>query len=366
MKLTVALSYKPTSEQLRVLETLARENARAAEPLEIEAVTAVKLPLDCEHFRVTTLELDEKESGLSRLKASLAGMKGFRADYIKALKTHLAADKPDALAVLDCVELAEPLSTSLKLNPTYIMREIPLGEEHMCARDAYRTVKRFVLQSAALVKKGEGEYLPQKRCTVLRDAVDSSEFDPEKRAEAGRKLRERLGIGDESVIIVTDTPDVSSGAAELCKAVASCVRPDSKIIICGEPDEDYRNQLVNAASERNLILAGEIGADELPDYLAAADIAAIPTLSSTGTLAAVEAMAMGLELLTSDSAALDEYTRDYPATVRVRRGLGYVSALEEGLNELHGRSSDDEKAARAVKSSTSDWYQALLAVINAK
>ncbi len=155
------------------------------------------------------------------------------------------------------------------------------------------------------------------RCTVIYNGVDTEEFTPEYQSA---KLRTELNI-DKNVALVgligRLTP--SKGQEELVKAAPSVVAavPNVKFLFVGDDsifdnNQGYADRLKAMIRERGLedrfIFTGF--RRDLRDIYAALDVVLMPSNAPEGLgMVAIEGMAMGRPVITSDAGALPEVTK---------------------------------------------------------
>jgi glycosyltransferase involved in cell wall biosynthesis len=166
---------------------------------------------------------------------------------------------------------------------------------------------------------------------LLVHGADTSQFDPAPwdRAEA----RRRLGLPDGRYVVFTGTPMPNKGLGELLDAVEAVADHTVKVLLVGSiaHDTSYRDRLLGAHADR-LILVGPRPHSEMPLYLAAADLVALPQQVSRETLAQVpgkvfEAMAMARPILATAVGDLPEILDGCGVVVPP----GSPEALREGL-----------------------------------
>lgn len=136
---------------------------------------------------------------------------------------------------------------------------------------------------------------------VILPGVDTREFTPERRDEG---LRQKLGVGDSSLIISTRNLGPIYDVGTLIRAVPLILQsiPEAKFIIIGEgKQEEYLKDMARSLHVLdNINFLGKIPHDELPRYLAIADIYVSTSLSDTISISLLEAMACGLAPVVTD------------------------------------------------------------------
>lgn len=134
---------------------------------------------------------------------------------------------------------------------------------------------------------------PQERIAVFPNGTDRSKFKPGDRGTA----RAALGIPqDLFVVIFVGTFDELKGGRKLLEA-ARGMKDTGLLLLGGGPVP---------LDGPEVLFKGRVGNDQIPNYLAAADVFALPTLEEGSCNAVVEALACGLPVLTARGA----YMRD--------------------------------------------------------
>jgi glycosyltransferase-like protein len=160
------------------------------------------------------------------------------------------------------------------------------------------------------------------RATVIPNAVDAERFalaaGPDGTASAARqRWRDRLG----RYVLAVGGIEPRKGSLDLLEAYALLVEsePDLRLVIAGGETlfdyRDYRAAWDKRAAEllgpdRNPLVLGSVGHDELPSLVAAADVFCFPSVKEGFGLAAMEALAAGVPVVTRDLPVLREVFRD--------------------------------------------------------
>jgi glycosyltransferase involved in cell wall biosynthesis len=162
-----------------------------------------------------------------------------------------------------------------------------------CVRraDAVTVASRF------LERRFGGTLVPHVRDT---DAWDPARFD-------GRAARAALGVGDERVVMFLGTPRGHKGVDDLVDAVGAL--PEARLVIVGV--EPHGAATSRWASRPNVSVHPPIAFDDVPRYLAAADVVAVPQRATTDTVGQVpaklfDAMAMGRPIVSTAVSMIPE------------------------------------------------------------
>lgn len=122
----------------------------------------------------------------------------------------------------------------------------------------------------------------------------------------GKEIRKKLELGDGPVILSTRSLLPIYDVASLVRAIPRVLKDvrDVRCVIVGDGSE--RERLIALTEELGIAsvvcFAGPVSGDEIPQYLAAADIHVSTSLSDAGLAASTaEAMACGLPVIVTDS-----------------------------------------------------------------
>lgn len=157
--------------------------------------------------------------------------------------------------------------------------------------DAVTVASRF------LERRFGGTLIPHVRDT---DAWDPARFD-------GAAARARLGVGDAKVVMFLGTPRGHKGVDDLVEAMAGVA--SARLVIVGAEPEHARAR--RWAERPGVIVRGPVPFDEVPRYLAAADVVAVPQRATSDTLGQVpaklfDAMAMARPIVSTSVSMIPE------------------------------------------------------------
>jgi glycosyltransferase involved in cell wall biosynthesis len=178
---------------------------------------------------------------------------------------------------------------------------------------------------------------------VIPDAFDPTIYQPRDRHAARARLRLDP---DEKIVVYAGMTFSHRGLDRLIEAFVAAAIPDSRLILVGgRPKEigGLEAQVVRLGAGDRVVLTGPHPQDVVADYLAAADVLAIPdtvTDVTASPLKLFEYMAMALPIISVDLPALREVI-DGRAARFVRRGD--VADLCDALREL---AADPDRRAR--------------------
>jgi glycosyltransferase involved in cell wall biosynthesis len=201
-----------------------------------------------------------------------------------------------------------------------------LAEKLVARADAITVASRF------LERRFGGTLLPHVRDT---DAWDPARYD---RAAA----RGRLGVGAEKVVMFLGTPRGHKGVDDLVEAVSSLGKGVVLALVGVDP---ARSGAPRWSAAPHVRVTGEIPFDDVPRYLVAADVVAVPQRDTTDTLGQVpaklfDAMALGRPIVSTSVSMIPEILEGCGVVV----APGDVAALTAAIKRL----LDDPAEAAAL------------------
>ncbi len=191
--------------------------------------------------------------------------------------------------------------------------------DRVCRRaDAVRCVSRSILDNA----RAHG-ISPEKLATVGTRA-DTQMFDPSLFNSQRRELRNELGVDDRRVLVFTGSLARRKGVDVLLAALSRIVStfPDTHLLVAGEGPE--RARLLALCDQfgisRSVRFLGHTDYTKIPALLATADIYVFPSLSEGMPRAVLEAMAMGLPVVSSQVDGIGEVITNDKTGLLVKPG----------------------------------------------
>ena len=173
--------------------------------------------------------------------------------------------------------------------------------------------------------------------TVLVHGVDATTFDPDR--WDGAAARRRLGLADGRYIVFTGSPMPNKGLEDVLSAVTLLGDPRLKVLVVGSfrHDHGYRRAL-EARYSRHLVLMGPRAHAEMPLFLAAADMVALPQRECRETMAQIpgkvfEAMAMARPIVATAVSDLPEILDGCGVLVRPGADGELAGAVEMLLSD---------------------------------
>jgi glycosyltransferase involved in cell wall biosynthesis len=142
---------------------------------------------------------------------------------------------------------------------------------------------------------------------------DTSVLDPAKCS--GEKIRQDLKLQGKKVVMFLGTPRAHKGVDDLIAAVERLPDPDIRLVIIGADDPTSFLQSRNLPTQGRIVVLPKISFDQLPEYLAVADVLTIPqrkTSDSVGQMPAkiFDAMAMAKPIVSTNVSDIPEVLED--------------------------------------------------------
>ncbi len=175
---------------------------------------------------------------------------------------------------------------------------------------------------------------------IVPHGQDPLELDPGKYDR--NKIREELRINEHDTIIgFIGSPQYQKGVDLILEAMASIGNPCIKLMIVGASTDDAYVEQLKKQYGPSLILIGPQPLDKLPDFLAAADLIALPQRDvpeSQGQMPAklTDAMAMAKPVIASALADIPYYLHNCGLVVEP----GNVHQLKTGIEWLVNNKQD--------------------------
>jgi UDP-glucose:(heptosyl)LPS alpha-1,3-glucosyltransferase len=134
---------------------------------------------------------------------------------------------------------------------------------------------------------------------TLFNAVDLRHFDPSVKSDARERLRRELEIGPEKVIALIVAQDFHrKGLRETIMALSRAQEPKLTLVVVGRgATGPYRRVAISMGVELQVIFAGQT--DDTASWYRAADFLVLPTKHDPCSLVVLEALAMGLPVIST-------------------------------------------------------------------
>ena len=201
--------------------------------------------------------------------------------------------------------------------------------------------------------KREVQKICHKEVSVIPNGIDLSGFKNLSREDARTKLQIKQ---DEKIVLFVGTLRPVKGLKYLIQAMGIITKQDAgvKLLLIGDGEE--REYLENLAKQLDLkeevIFAGKVPNEEVPQYTAASDLFVLPSLSEGFPVTVLEAMASGLPIVTTNVKGLPEIVKEgengFLVEPRNPEQIAEKVLLLLGNDELRERISENnrEKAKR--------------------
>jgi glycosyltransferase involved in cell wall biosynthesis len=166
------------------------------------------------------------------------------------------------------------------------------------------------------------------RVSVVPEAVDPLRFAPR---DTGA-LRQRLGLDNRRVLVYVGFSNPRKGLEYLAAGLAD-LPPDVRLVIVGRWAAGYRAKVQAAAGTawEKVREVGSVADDEIPAYLALADLVVLPSLLEGFGLPALEALACGTPVVATTAGSLPEVVGPCGMLVPPRNTAALVSAITDLL-----------------------------------
>jgi glycosyltransferase involved in cell wall biosynthesis len=201
-----------------------------------------------------------------------------------------------------------------------------------------RAADRIITVSGVLRRQVIALGLPADHVVAMHNGVDTQRFHP---GIDGARARHRFGLADDDVVVGFVGSFAPWHGVELLIDAALSLVPETPqlrfLLVGGRPDEPRfiaaRRRVEAAGSLGRIVFAGEVPFAEVPEAMAAMDIATIPWATDYGSpMKVAEYMAMGRALIAPDLEVLREVLADGRNALLVPRGD--ASALAGAIRRL--------------------------------
>lgn len=197
--------------------------------------------------------------------------------------------------------LGKPIVLTLYGTEIWHYRRKPLGPDLFTR--AYTRADAVTFYSERLLARARELGLERPHCHTIYPAVASSfaHHDP----AAQQAERRALGLTAANLLVNVKRLHPLAGQRYLIESMASVVRdhPDTHLLVCGAGALLHELQTVarSAGVERHVTFAGLVDNARVARYCAAADLFVLPSLLEALPTVAVEALACGTPVISSDN-----------------------------------------------------------------
>ena len=168
---------------------------------------------------------------------------------------------------------------------------------------AYRAASAVTFYSDRLLLRARELGLGRPECRVIYPPVAPAFHFHDEDAQAAE--RQALGITQRHLLVNVKRLHPLAGQRVLLEAMGEIVRehPDCRLVICGTGEllPDLQSVARSAGVERHVTFAGLVDNSTVARYVAAADLFVLPSLLEALPTVAVEALACGTPVVSSDN-----------------------------------------------------------------
>jgi glycosyltransferase involved in cell wall biosynthesis len=176
--------------------------------------------------------------------------------------------------------------------------------------------------------------ISKEKLRFIPDGVDTDFFDPN-RFDC-REIRQKYGLDDNDVVIFTGVFSRYQGLNFLIEEVIPNVlkeKSDTKFLLVGYPEDEFKRLAKKVGVDHNVVFTGKQKFDDIPRFLAAADIAITPKFMEMGeaNLKLFTYMAMGLPTISFNYPYNQKILRDSGLTTNPGDSKEFAAAIIELL-----------------------------------
>ena len=292
----------------------------------------------------------------ARMDAGTGGKLAQYREFLDSVDAHLAGNKYDVVHAMLPVRrcdvyhphaglAADAVATGhTKYSPGIRRALAAIANRLNPKRQAFARVERelvgrpdgpVVLCLSEYVKRTirERYALPEARMATLFNAVDLRRFDPQRDPGAGAGLRRRLGIPDDRVVALMIAQDFArKGLREAILAMRALDSDAATLVVVGRGNTGPYERLALQARVRDRVIFAGPTADPYPFYRAA-DMFVLPTRHDPCSLVVLEALAMGVPVISTTANGACEIMTD-GVHGRVLKDPSDVQALAVAMRHL--------------------------------
>lgn len=163
-------------------------------------------------------------------------------------------------------------------------------------------VRRYITQSKLDTRLLVEHYgVPEHKVVRVYNGVDTTQFNPQVRQQAGT-VRTELGVEADAPLLVFASMDFRrKGLGSLLKAMKLCHTSGTKLLVLGDGDiRTYGRMAKDLGLDKRVLFAGRQQA--IARYYGAGDLFVLPTIYEPFPNVNLEAMACGTPVLTTETA----------------------------------------------------------------
>ncbi|OTO91668.1 hypothetical protein A5860_001311 [Enterococcus faecium] len=282
-------------------------------------------------------------------------------EIIRKAKSVLQENQVDCVIDLNCPERIPMIRSffsgklAVYLHNDYLNPQTVKGQEILKQLDGVVSVCSFLNEQVKKIpysNKFPSFYR-------VNNGIELSNYQPAE-LEEKRQIRSQLHLKEsDCVIVFSGRITETKGVHLLLEALGKMNDvKDVKVLICGgityssAKKDVYLRGLMKQAEKLpvEVIFTGYIEKKEIPFYLKAADICAVPSIfHETCCLTAVEAQAMGIPVIATKIGGIPEYISEKSAML-INYDQDYLDHFTKGLDRMiHDRSFREQLRKEALK-----------------
>lgn len=225
--------------------------------------------------------------------------------------------KQDICRVSGCQKVWQDISLKMYTNPLLRflkrIRQIIFPSYLLCSLLEYYQLngsRRIIAVSNQIKKELINQYkIDPKKIEVVYNGIDLEEFLIEKKDIKRRAIRNQYGLGDDEFVILFVANNFKrKGLEYLIRAISELNQ--GKVLVVGHRKRRYYQHIANKLGVKDRIIFTGIIDKDLPSYYASADIFVFPTFYDPFANVCLEAMAMGLTVITTKVNDISEILTD--------------------------------------------------------
>lgn len=255
---------------------------------------------------------------------------------------------PDGFAAIAFAEaLGAPAVVKLHGSDINVMAQLP-GPRRLLQWMLPRA-KKIVAVSADLGRKVEALGVPPERIALIGNGIDADKFHPRDRAEAQRRCQ----LEPAPTIVYVGNLKEEKGVLELAEAflLLRRERPDARLVMVGGGAMRGALEQKLASAGASAVLAGPQPLEEIPHWMAAADVVTLASWNEGTPNVLLEALACGRRVVATRVGGVPDVVTSAAQgeLVEARQVPALAAALGRALAEPY------DPAAVAASRSGASW-----------
>jgi len=226
----------------------------------------------------------------------------------------------------------------------------------------------ILVSSQHLMEMLSTEYnISREKIKYVPDGVDTDFFNPAR--FNGEEIRRKYNLGDNKVVVFTGVFSRYQGLNFLIEHVVPSVikeHRETKFLLVGYPVDEYKELSRRLGLENYIVFTGKQKFDDIPSFLAAADVAVTPKFMEMGeaNLKLFTYMAMGLPTISFDYLYNQKILRDTGFTTKPGDSEEFAKAIIKLLGNLKNRKEMGTRA-RIISQNEYSWLSVARMIVEA-